>query len=168
MKFSAKIIRPGLWGLTAADLRDVGRQAIARTGFFWHVNFKPLHYQMSAFGKYGYRLRSRKWEARKAHQHPEAEGRPLVFTGESERAVLGANRVEATAKDNSHYHADVILANSKMNFHAFEATKVTADEKDVLEAVFAREFEAGVEEVARLRGATSGQIELWNSALEAA
>lgn len=152
--------------MSKSDFRDIGRQAIARAGFFWHVNFKSLHFQKIAFERYGYKARSKKWEAKKQREHPEAEGRPLVFTGESERAAMGANKVDANATTFDKYYADCIVAQSTLNFHADEMTAVTQEEVDSLAAVFADEFQAGMVERAQQRGATSGQVALWETALD--
>jgi hypothetical protein len=93
----SRIIQPGLLGLTKTDLRNIGREAIKEAGLSWHRRYKSFHFQIFAFQKYSYRRRTKKYEQRKRRDHPEANGRPLVFTGNSERSAMAANAVTAIA-----------------------------------------------------------------------
>jgi hypothetical protein len=168
MRFKAVIVKPGLWGLRKSDLRDIGRDAIEAAGKLWHYLFKRRHFTHEAFDLYRYSRRSRKYEARKAKFHPDADGRPLVFTGESERLAMAANVVIAKATTFDKYHADVNVSAPNLNFHAREMTRTTDYEDAAMEEKFAEVFEAGMVDKARARGASDRRIELWQGHLNAA
>jgi len=116
MKLKVVIAKPGLWGLTKNDLRDAGRDAIYLTGVWWHENLKHHHFQIYAFGRYGYKPRAPPYERRKEQEHPEAEGRPNVWTGDSERSAMAGNKVLATARSWEAFHADVVVIAPKLNY----------------------------------------------------
>lgn len=163
MNLKAMIVAPGLWGLNKSDLQAIGRNAIEAAGLYWHANFKKRHFQLEAFEMYGYSPRSPAWEAEKARIHPEAGGRPLVFSGESEQLAMAQNRVKATARNFETYHADVTVSAPTLNFHADEMTLITPEENAALESEFARVFEAGMVAAARENGTSARTIELWQS-----
>ncbi len=163
MNLKAVIIAPGLWGLNKSAFRKIGRDAIAAAGLLWHTSFKRRHFQAEAFDLYGYKQRSKKWEARKAKVHPESAGRPLVFTGESEQLAMAQNRVDARATSFDQYHAEVTVSAPHLNFHANEMTRTTAEEDAWMAAAFAESFEAGMVEAAKENGTSARTIELWQS-----
>lgn len=154
MRLSAEITRPGYLGLTKNDFREVGRRAMRAVGAYWHQHFKMLHFQKFAFGRYHYRRRTKPYEARKARLHPEAEGRPLVFSGESERQARAASRVKAVAGSYERYRAEVYIDAPTLNFHADEATRVTPSELGQMESVFQINFIQHTHEVAAAKGGT--------------
>lgn len=139
----ARIVKPGLLGLGKQDLRDCGREAIRAAGFEWHRRYKSFHFQRFAFAKYGYERRSYAYEARKRREHPEAQGRPLVFTGDSERSAMASNTVVATAASWESYSAAVHVDAPTLNYQRLhkELTRVTVHEQRALAEVFRREFE---------------------------
>lgn len=163
MNLSAVIVKPGLWGLSKSDYRDIGRNAIEAAGLLWHTKFKPLHFQLEAFERYAYRRRSKKWEAQKAKIHPEAGGRPLVYSGQSEQLAKAANRIVARATTFDKYHADVTVSAPNLNFHANEMTRTTPEEDEALADKFHDEFVAGMVSAARENGTSARTIELWKS-----
>lgn len=161
MNLKAVIVAPGLWGLNKSDFRKIGSAAIEAAGLYWHAHFKALHFQKEAFQRYGYKPRSKKWEAEKARVHPEAAGRPLVFSGESEQLAMAQNRVRATAKNFETYSAEVTVSAPNLNYHAEEMTRTTDAELEALAAEFARVFESGMVAAAKDNGVSAGRIELW-------
>jgi hypothetical protein len=91
-------VKPGILGLGKNDLRECGRESMRETGLEWHRRYKGFHFQIFAFAKYGYQRRSKAYERRKEREHPEAVGRPLVFSGDSEQSAMASNVVVARAK----------------------------------------------------------------------
>lgn len=142
LKLKAVIVKPGLWGLTRRDLRDAGRDAIEVAGDYWHARFKKLHFAEFAAAKYGYKRRTAAYQDRKDREHPEANGRPLVFTGESERRAMASVAVHATAKSFDSFKAEVIIDAPTLNYRqlADEVTRTLASEDVALQNVFAKEF----------------------------
>ena len=141
MDLRARIVKPGLLGLGKRDLQAVGRTAIAEAGLYWHRNYKKHHFQNYAVQKYAYRRRGVKYQQLKQRLHPEAQGRPLVFSGESERLAMASQKVEATATSWERSTAQVRLDGPNLNFHAAEMTRVTVFEERRLAAEFATVFE---------------------------
>ena len=144
IKIKQVIIRPGIWGLTKKDLRDAGRIAIKFTGDVWQSTYKKLHFAKFAAAKYGYKPRTHAYERRKMREHPESEGRPLVFTGVSERRAMASDRVVATAKSFDSFRAECIIDAPALNYRqlADEVTRVTDAESANLQNVFAKAFTA--------------------------
>lgn len=142
LQLKVVIVKPGLWGLGKQELRNAGREAIEYAGLYWHEHYKAFHFQKFAYAKYGYQRRTAKYERSKQKLHPEAEGRPNVFTGESERSAMASNKVRATAKSWESFHADVIINAPTLNYtqrHA-EIIATTAGEDAQLSNQFARRF----------------------------
>lgn len=163
MNFKASLVQPGMWGMTKSSLRTVGREAIRTTGLFWHANFKWLHFQKLAFERYGFKQPSPKYAALKERQHPEAEGRPLVFTGESERDAMAANKVDATASSYEKFQADCIINGPNLNFHPDMASAITREEEETLEEVFAQEYESEMLAAVQFLNSTAGQRAYWET-----
>jgi hypothetical protein len=141
MILKARIVKPGILGLKKRDLQDCGRTGIHAAGLLWHRQYKKHHFQKYAFAKYRYRRRSKAYERRKHREHPEAEGRPLVFTGESERRAMSAEVVHATATSWDRARAHVVVSGPNLNFHADEATRVSVYEERRLAQEFADRYE---------------------------
>lgn len=142
IKLKQVIVKPGLWGLTKKDLRDAGRVAIGEAGDYWHAKFKKHHFQTYAYAKYGYEPRTYAYRRRKDREHPEAQGRPLVWTGESERRAMASDAVHATAKSFDSFRAEVIINAPTLNYRrlADEVTRTIAGEDAQLQNVFAKAF----------------------------
>jgi hypothetical protein len=138
-RFKAIIVKPGLWGLSKKDIRDAGRHGILCAGLYWHDHMKRHHFQLYAFGKYNYKPRAPVYERRKDREHPEAQGRPLVFGGDSERSAMASRTVKATAKSWEQFHADVVINAPTLNYQQLydEATRVTSSEERTLANIFA-------------------------------
>lgn len=168
MKLKATLIDAAPYLLSRREMQRIGREAIEASGKLWHYLYKRLHFQMEAFDRYGYRRRTSKWEAIKAKKHPEAGGRPLVFTGESERLAMSQNRVVARAPSWDRYHADVTVSAPNLNFHSAEMTRTTADEDGAMQDKFAQAFNDGVAAAWKSHGLSSSKIELGRQQLSAA
>jgi hypothetical protein len=174
MRLTATIEDAAPYLLSKSEMNAIGRDAIAAAGLFWHANFKRRHFQMEAFDLYGYRKRSKKWEAERAALQrirglPDSGGRPLVFTGESERLAMSQNRVKSSvARDTGLYHADVTVSAPTLNYHANEMTRTTDEEDAAMEAKFAEVFQQGIESAWKSHGLSSAKIELGRQQLSAA
>ncbi len=168
MNLKATITDAAPYLLGKREMQKIGRDAIEAAGKYWHYKFKRRHFQLEAFDLYKYKTRTAKWEAIKKRIHPEAGGRPLVFSGESERLAMSSNRVDARAPSFDKYHADVTVSAPNLNFHSWEATKTTADEDAEMQAVFAQVFQDGVTAAWKSHGLSSAKIELGRQQLNAA
>lgn len=160
MKLTATLEDTGPYLVSKSEMQKIGRAAIEASGKLWHYKFKRLHFLLSAFEMYGIKKRGPAYEAYKARIHPEANGRPLVFSGESEQLAMAANKVAATAKNFETYHADVTVSAPHLNFHAEEMTKTTAEEDSAMEEIFGRVFQDGVVDAWKSHGLSAGKIEL--------
>jgi len=151
MRLKNYIIRPGLLGITKADMRDAGRAAMKLAGWMWHRKFKGLHFQAFAGAKYSYAPRSPRYAKKEyAFGKKRAPGppRPLVFTGQSEKLAMASNKVNARATSFDKYHADVIVNAPALNRRnkdtrvdmRKEMTTVLPAEAKQLEAEFARGY----------------------------
>lgn len=80
--------------MQGGEIGRVFRQAVARAmrdaAEYWRDVIQPGHFQTSAVKKYGYQPRTRMYMLRKARLYHHQ--RPLEFTGDSKRAILGAKR----------------------------------------------------------------------------
>lgn len=164
MKLSATIEDAAPYLLSKREMQRIGRTAIEASGKFWHYFYKRLHFQIEAFDRYGYQRRSSKWEAIKAKKHPEAGGRPLVFTGESERLALSSNRVDARAPTYDRYTATATVSAPKLNFHSYATTKTIMEEREGMQAKFAEVFAEGVTDAWKSHGLSAKKIELGKAA----
>ncbi len=144
MKFKVVIIRPGIWGLTKKDLRDAGREAMRPPLVRWHNDYKPLHFQKFAVAKYGYKPNTAAYERRKRKEHPEAQGRPMVWTGDSERRALASKGVTVSATSFERFTGKAQINAPTLNYQrlADQVTRLTEHEYLVLQNDFARGFTA--------------------------
>jgi hypothetical protein len=168
MKLKPLIKEPKLWGLTKTDMRNAGRVAIEAAGKLWHAVFKRRHFQLEAFDLYRYRRRSKKHEAIKARIHPEAGGRPLVFTGGSEQLAMSQDNVTAKARSFDRYHAEVKVSAPNLSFHSKEMTTTTAGERAEMAETFGRVFAEELVRAAQENGVSRRQINLLSGHLSAA
>ena len=157
MNLIGSIAKVGYLGLQKQDFREVGRRSITAAGMLWHRRFKMLRFQLFAFGRYHLRKRTPAYEAHKRREHPEAEGRPLVFSGDSEQRAAAADRVTATARSWQQYHADVHIDAPTLNYHADEATRLIETERRAMETEFQLTF---LQQTHRIAGEKSGRIPL--------
>lgn len=141
MDLRARIVKPGYLGLGRRQLQGCGRAAIAAAALYWHQHYKGFHFQSFAFQKYAYRKRSTGYQRLKKREHPEAHGRPLVFSGESERLAMASEKVDAAATSFDRYHARALISAPNLNFHADEMTRVTVGEERRLAEEFRAVFE---------------------------
>lgn len=153
IRLFARVVQPGLLGLGKRDLQACGRESIRECGLMWHARYKGFHFQRFAFAKYGYKRRTKAYERRKQKEHPEAQGRPLVFTGDSERSAMAQNAVVATAKSWEQYTAEVRINAPTLNYRQLHAelTRVTAGEQRSLAEHFRSQFERRLVAAANLK-----------------
>ena len=146
MIFKAKIVNPGMLGLTKTDLRTAGREGIGAAGDYWHRHYKKHHFQKYAFAKYAYKRRSKSYERRKQREHPEANGRPLVWSGESERRAMASETVHAKAKSFEAFRAECIVDAPALNYKQLhdEMVRVTVHEERALAREFGTVYERWV------------------------
>ncbi len=168
MTFSATITDAGPFIIGKREYGKIGRAAIEACGKLWHYKFKRRHFQLEAFDRYHYRTRTTKWDAIKKRIHPEAGGRPDVFSGESEQIAMSSNKVTTSVPDWEHYRAECNIGGGRLNFRANEMTCTTPDEDAEMEAVFAQVFEQGVTAAWKSHGLSSAKIELGRQQLSAA
>lgn len=90
-------------------LNDIHRAGMRQLGQQWHADYRPLHFRNLATTRYNYAPRQgergrtvanfkRSYTGRKLAEH--GHSRPLVYSGESERATQTPN-IEAVAKRGS-------------------------------------------------------------------
>lgn len=141
-KFKAVIVKPGLWGLTKKDIRDSGREAMRAPLLMWHRQMKHLHFQKFAVGKYGYKPNSAAYERRKLHDHPESEGRPMVYSGDSESRAMASEGIKVKAKSWEKFSGEAIINAPTLNYQrlADQVTRVTPSELGTLQNEFATGF----------------------------
>jgi hypothetical protein len=72
-------------GTTTQLMRLWLENAYEKALVHWHANIRPKHFQESAISEYGYRSRTADYEDRKEDKF--GHSRPLVYTGESQRAT---------------------------------------------------------------------------------
>lgn len=140
MKLKMVIIRPGIWGLTKKDLRDAGRDAMYAPMLLWHAQFKKHHFQLYAFGKYGIPHPTHGYAERKDREHPEAEGRPNVFSGQSEQLAMASNQVRVKAQSFERFTGEAVIDGPNLNFHPERMTVLAANELVAMQAAFAEGY----------------------------
>ena len=151
---SASITLDGIAALKPGDIRAAARVAMKAVGDYWVKNYLPLHFQNTAFFRYGYTPRNPGYRKRKlagailGGAQSIGEDRPLVWSGRSlERAK--AARVEAKAPSAALAYADVVINAPALNFRPkgsridmrAEVTRVNATEAEFLAASFTKEFD---------------------------
>lgn len=89
----------GIETLTRSQMINAVKRALMRLGEYWFDNFAARRFTEEAYSEYGFRHRSRKYEAAKAKHRPAAAGLPLVLTGEGREQTLSEEtrgKIEAT------------------------------------------------------------------------
>ncbi len=132
-------------GLAAALAKELGiteRMKVAlRQGYegaldFWHKKIRPGHFEVSALAKYGYTPRTVKYERSKGHR------RPLVYSGDSERATE-RNYIKFAARSASlHMDAGNLLWNpggGRINMRD-ELLRTTSEDETAMARIFERDF----------------------------
>lgn len=148
------------FGLKRNRIRSHMREALGAMGRAWHREFLPLHFEESAFDRYGYYMRRgmgqdkegkayrRSYTYRKLQKY--GHQRPLVLTGET-LALSRMLKLVVTAKSAERASARVILPvglNRKNKFSRIamrdEVTRITAEEARYLHDVGRRAFREAV------------------------
>ncbi|OQB96826.1 MAG: hypothetical protein BWX86_00538 [Verrucomicrobia bacterium ADurb.Bin122] len=77
------------------DMERAAVQALEDLGAKWHGDYLPLHFEPSAFNRYGFQARSARYTKRKVARY--GTSRPMVWTGQLERAATSSAAVAATS-----------------------------------------------------------------------
>ena len=144
--FSGKQARPA--GVGIRSWREIAKNGMFRVGVAWDRWFKMRHFQPDAHDRYGYAQRTAKHLRRKA-----ARGVPkfldLVYTGTTRRVMsrIQIPRVFPTRVSFTFPTPDYVMMRPnpkkrKAPNLGEEMTRVTAEETEQLEAVFAEYAEA--------------------------
>lgn len=142
-------------------INDIHRAGMRELGLEWHNEYRPLHFRNLATTRYGYTPRqgergrtvsnfNRSYTGRKLAEFDHT--RPLVYTGESERATQSPT-IEATAKRGSArvavrmraYKLNYRYPGSPINMRAELQTVIPAEEQalaDGLRDFLARNYRA--------------------------
>lgn len=123
-----------LTGLSVSEAREVLTKAWEQAGAFWHRAILPKHFQFSAYAEYGYQKRNVRYEIRKAKRY--GHRRPLVFSGNLERAARRIRDVRANAKG-----ARVVIHGPKY-LYAYRKDFKQPDKARELQAVSERDARA--------------------------
>lgn len=154
MTVVASITLDGIAGLKANDIRAAARVAMQAVGDYWIKNYLPLHFQNTAFFRYGYTPRNPAYRKRKRNQaiigdaQATGEDLPLVFSGRSRERAKQARTV-AKAPSSTQAFADVIIDAPALNFRPTgsridmraEVTRVNQQEAETLSDLFAKRFD---------------------------
>lgn len=151
---SATLELDGLAALKANDIRAAARLAMQAVGDHWIRTYLPLHFQNTAFFRYGYTPRNPGYRKRKRAQAIIGEAQalgedlPLVFSGRSRERAKRA-RTEAKAPSRNRAFADVIIDAPALNFRPAgsridmraEVTRVNQQEAEVLSDLLAKRLD---------------------------
>ncbi len=137
-------------GLAAVVAKELGVTEMLQIAFkhayeealdFWHKKIRPGHFEVSALAKYGYTPRTVGYERSKGHR------RPLIYSGDSERATE-RNYIQFAARSASlHMDAGNLLwrpGGGRINMRE-ELLATTSED----EAAMARVFENKIAQVFR-------------------
>ncbi|MDZ4858867.1 MAG: hypothetical protein SGI88_07765 [Candidatus Hydrogenedentes bacterium] len=89
------IIRKGPRGMSKA-FNEAREKANAAIGRMWHSEMLKDHFTERASMRYGYSVRTKRYEARKTKKM--GHKKPLVWSGTLQKTVAGAVRIRATPK----------------------------------------------------------------------
>lgn len=154
MTVIASITLDGIAGLKASDIRAAARVGMQAVGDYWIANYLPLHFQNTAFFRYGYTPRNPSYRKRKRAQailgHAQAIGEdlPLVFSGTSRERAKQARAV-GKAPSSKMATADITIDAPALNFRPAgsrinmreEVTRVNNQEVGVLAELFTKRFD---------------------------
>jgi hypothetical protein len=135
-------------------MQAAGRVAMRAVGGYWVRTYLPLHFENTAFFRYGYTARNPAYRKRKINggtlggEQSIGEDRPLVWSGRSRERAKAA-RVEAKAPSGSKAYAEVVIDAPALNFRPVgsridmrdEVTRVNQQEISVLSDIFVRAYE---------------------------
>lgn len=160
-------------GIAAASPNDMEKAASAALndlGAKWHGDYLPLHFQDSAYTRYGTERRSAKYNKSKLSRF--GHQRPLVWTGQLEQSATSSARIAATPRGveitfSSGSRALNFSGSGKRRvFHypnmRAELTAVATDEPDRFARFLDSRVVAHLQEIAASRARTSAATPLWS------
>ena len=117
--------------------------ALKKTASYWQKEFLPLHFTPDAARRYNYKPRDAPYQRRKLRQ--KGHNRPLVWSGETERAAMRKGRRQKAGDKavNLILRVPFYIANNFAvgNQLEFEMTKTTPAERVALSAFFAKAYD---------------------------
>ena len=132
-------------GATTAQLRIWLEDAYEAALWHWHRDIRPKHFQESAVAEYGYQPRQADYERGK--HRSLGHNRPLVYSGDSERATERAY-VKASGRSASlHMAAGNLTWNpgrGRVNMRE-ELTAMTWDDKQEMAHVMERDMDRAIQ-----------------------
>lgn len=111
VKITTVLTTTGWPNASRADLNGARRPSLRSVARDWHKDTLPKHFAQGAGSRYHYARRSRDYYRQKLRRF--GHNRPLVYTGESERAAKMASRITGSAKT-----ARLVLPLIPRYFHA--------------------------------------------------
>lgn len=106
MAFRVQITQVRPADVLARDFKEYMRVGLYECVGWWHRNIVGEHFTEGAKGKYGYKPRSTKYEARKRENFGHTN--PLVYSGRTESDVRQMIRVSGTRIVKGTMHANVL------------------------------------------------------------
>lgn len=92
MKINVKADLPSL---SETKIRASVRAALLHAAAEWHSKFLPEHFKFSAYSRYGYMPRDRKYEIRKARHL--GHRKPLVYSGTTQQMAMSEVSFRSTS-----------------------------------------------------------------------
>lgn len=135
-------------GFTERKVKMAARAALSAAVTLWHSAMLPIHFTTGGAAKYDYAPRTAKYQRRKARQ--KKHQRPLVFTGDSEKAAktdftirtteIAGHLAGVVAMDMPTYFFQHPTSGDTFIDKVAELTRTTPDEEARLADVFNTRF----------------------------
>jgi len=151
-------------GFSAKEWREILKRAWDWAGKYWHKFILPKHFTRAGASEYNYKPRKKETEIRKARKFHHR--RPLVFSGDLERAAKRVRDIRASSKG-----ANIILKNLPRYVFQYrgddprKARELTAaSERDakavaaVMDKQIQRDIDKGAKTIDLTRGHSTGTI----------
>lgn len=81
----------GVAGASPSDMERAAEAAMGELGAKWHGEYLPLHFDQSAYLRYSFKPRSRRYNVTKRNRYGHTL--PMVYTGYMMMAILSAARI---------------------------------------------------------------------------
>jgi hypothetical protein len=154
MTVVASITLDGIAGLKPSAIRAAARVAMQAVGDYWIANYLPLHFQNTAFFRYGYTPRNPNYRKRKragaiiGGAQAIGEDLPLVFSGRSRERAKNARAVGKSPSSKQAF-CDITIDAPALNFRPTgsrinmreEVTRVNRQEVETLADLFTMRFD---------------------------
>ena len=137
MKLEVIIEETGASTIAPKDISNAVKQELHGAGEHWHKKFRKRHFETSAFDRYRYTKRSKKYNRLKKRKLGHTK--PLVFTGVSQRLSQGKTIRETPKK------VDVVMPTRAFNFKPPNSQVMMRDEFTQISQDEAREIDSRME-----------------------